>query len=146
MQVEELRKTDRFVAVEPIAGTFGPTDASVLNISIGGAQISHPIPIRIGTTGRLAFRRGDVIVATQARVLWSHVAPGPGGKLMYCSGLRIEAVDPSYAMAINSLLRAGAIRQDLDSMDKKRKRMIEREEKKKSGPKVIPTSEPPPAG
>ena len=146
MQVEELRKTDRFTALEPIAGTFGPAEALVLNLSIGGAQISHPIPIRIGTTGRLAFRRGDVVVTTQARVLWSHVAPGPGGKLMYCSGLRIEAVDPSYAMAINSLIRSGAIRQDLDSMDKKRKRMIEREEKKKSGPKMIPTSEPPPAG
>jgi hypothetical protein len=49
-------------------------------------------------------------------------------------------------MAINSLIRAGVIRQDLESMDKKRKRMIEREEKKKSGPKMIPTSEPPPAG
>lgn len=146
MQVEELRKTDRFTALEPIDGTFGPAEALVLNVSIGGAQISHPIPIRIGTTGRLAFRRGDVVVTTQARVLWSHVAPGPGGKLVYRSGLKIEAVDPSYAMAINSLIRAGAIRQDLDSMDKKRKRMIEREEKKKSGPKMIPTSEPPPAG
>ena len=146
MQVEELRKTDRFVAVEPIAGTFGAADASVLNLSIGGAQITHPQPIRIGTTARLAFRRGDVAVTTQARVLWSHVAPGAGGKLVYCSGLKIEAVDPSYAMAINSLIRAGAIRQDLDSMDKKRQRAIEREEKKKSGPKLIPTSEPPPAG
>lgn len=146
MQVEELRKTDRFVALEPIAGTFGAAEATVLNISIGGAQISHAQPIRIGTTGRLAFRRGDVVVATQARVLWSHVAPGPGGRLTYCSGLKIEAVDPSYAMAINTLIRTGAIRQDLDSMDRKRKRMIEREEKKKSGPKIIPTSEPPPAG
>lgn len=146
MQVEELRKTDRFVAVEPIAGTFGAADASVLNLSIGGAQISHPVPIRIGTTGRLAFRRGDVIVATQARVLWSHVAPGPGGKLVYRSGVKIEGVDPSYAMAINSLIRTGAIHQDLEALDKKRKRLIEREEKKKSGPKMIPTSEPPPAG
>ncbi len=146
MQVEELRKTDRFVVLEPIAGTFGAAEASVLNLSIGGAQISHALPIRIGTAGRLAFQRGDVVVTTQARVLWSHVAPGPGGKLVYCTGLRIEAVDPSYAMAINSLIRAGVIRQDLESMDKKRKRMIEREEKKKSGPKMIPTSEPPPAG
>jgi hypothetical protein len=143
MQVEELRKTDRFVVVEPIAGTFGASDAAVLNVSIGGAQISHPVPIRIGTTGRLAFRRGDVIVATQARVLWSHVAPGAGGKLVYRSGLKIEAVDPSYAMAINSLIRAGAIQQDFESMDKKRRRFLEREEKKKSGPKAIPTSEPP---
>lgn len=140
MTVEELRKADRFLVIEPIAGTYGPADASVVNISVAGAQISHSQPIRIGTTGRLAFRRGDVVVATQARVIWSHVAPGPGGKLVYRSGLKIEAVDPQYAMAINSLLRSGAIRQDLDSLDKKREREVAREEKRKSGPKSIPTA------
>ena len=145
MVVEELRKTDRFAAVEPIAGTFGPADASVVDLSVGGAQITHAQPIRIGTTGRLTFRRGDVAVATHARVIWSHVAPGPGGKLVYRSGLKIEAIDASYAMAINSLIRAGAIRQAIDSLDRKRERLIEREEKKKSGPKMIPSSEPPPA-
>lgn len=145
MVVEELRKTDRFAAVEPIAGTFGPADASVADLSVGGAQITHAQPIRIGTTGRLTFRRGDVAVNTHARVIWSHVAPGPGGQLVYRSGLKIETVDASFAMAINSLIRAGAIHQTIDSLDRKRERMIEREEKKKSGPKMIPTSEPPPA-
>ena len=144
MTVEELRRADRFVAVEPISGTFGPTDASVVNVSIGGVQITHPLPLRIGTVGRLAFSRGDTVVSTQARVLWSHAAPVTGGKLVYRSGLRIEAVDPQYAMALNSLIRAGAIRQDLDSMERKRKRDQEREEKRKSGPKplMVPTSEP----
>ena len=145
MVVEELRKTDRFVAVDPIAATFGAADASVVNLSIAGAQISHAIPIRIGTIGRLSFRRGDVVVTTQARVLWSHVGPSPGGKLIYKTGLRIEAVDPLYAMAINSLIRSGHLRQELDSLDRKKKRLMEREEKKKSGPKVLPISEPPPA-
>ena len=145
MVIDELRKTDRFIAVEPVTGTFGPAEATVLNLSIGGAQVSHPQPIRIGTTGRLAFRRGDAVVATQARVIWSHVAPGAGGKLVYRSGLKIEAIDPSYAMAINTLLRAGILRQDVESLDRKRQRLLEKEEKKKSGPKFIPTSEPPPA-
>ena len=144
MTVEELRKADRFVAVEPIAGTFGPTEASVVNVSISGAQITHPLPLRIGTVGRLAFKKGDAAVATQARVIWSHAAPGAGGKLVYRSGLKIEAVDPQYAMALNSLIRAGAIQQDLDSLERKRKRDQEREEKKKSGPRAIPISEPPP--
>jgi hypothetical protein len=140
MVIEELRKSDRFVVVDPINSTFGPAEAVLCNLSIGGAQITHGQPIRIGTLARLSFRRGDVVVATQARVVWSHVAPGAGGKLTYRSGLRIEAADPQYAMAINSLLRAGAIRQDLDSLDKKREREVQREEKKKSGPKSIPTA------
>lgn len=140
MVIEELRKADRFVVVDPITSTFGPAEAVLSDISIGGVQITHAQPIRIGTLARLSFRRGDVVVATQARVVWSHVAPAAGGKLMYRSGLRIEAADPHYAMAINSLLRAGAIRQDLDSLDKKREREVQREEKKKSGPKSIPTA------
>jgi len=145
MTVEELRKADRFEAAEPISGSFGPAEATVVNLSINGAQISHPQPLRIGTGGRLVFKRGDVSVAVQARVLWSHAAPGTGGKLVYRSGLKIEAVDPQYAMAVNSLIRAGAIRQDLESLERKRKRDEEREEKKKSGPRMISSSEPPPA-
>src|SRR5688500_19499876 len=140
MVIEELRKTDRFVVTDPITVTSGPTDGTLLNLSIGGAQVTHPQPVRIGTVARLAFRRGDVIVTTQARVIWSHVVPSAGGKLTYRSGLRIEAADPQYAMAINSLLRAGAIRQDLDSLDKKREREHQREVKRQSGPKPIPTA------
>lgn len=137
MVIEELRKADRFVVTDPITITFGPTDGTLLNLSLGGAQVTHPQPMRIGTLGRLAFRRGDVVVTTQARVVWSHVVPSPGRKLAYRTGLRIEAVDPQYAMAINALLRAGAIHQDRDSLDRKREREQQREEKRKSGPQPL---------
>jgi hypothetical protein len=139
MVVEELRKADRFVVVDPITGTFGPADVVVVNLSLAGAQITHPQPVRIGTLGRLVFRRGDVSVTTQARVLWSHLKT-VGGKLSYCTGVRIENVDPQWGLAINSLFRAGVLRQEKDSLDKKRKREVEREEKRKSGPKPIPTA------
>ena len=145
MVVDELRKSDRFVAVEPITGTFGAAEATIVNLSIGGAQISHAQPIRIGTMARLSFRKGDAIVATQGRVLWSHVGPGPGGKLVYRSGLKMEGVDSSYALALNTLIRAGLIRQDMESMDKKRQRIAEKEAQRKSGQRFIPSSEPPPA-
>jgi PilZ domain len=145
MVIEELRKADRFSAVESISGTFGAAEVSVVNLSISGAQISHSQPIRIGTVARLAFSRGDAVVAISARVLWSHVAPSANGKLSYRSGLKLEGADAQYALALNTLIRSGAIRQDLDSMDRKRKREEEREAKKKSGPKMIPVSEPPPA-
>ena len=63
---------------------------------------------------------------------------------MYRTGLKIEAVDPQYALALNTLIRAGLLQQELDSMERKKKRDEEREEKKKSGPRPIPSSEPPP--
>src|SRR5688572_24394510 len=108
MVIEEIRKADRFLVVDPITATFGPADAVLTNIGISGAQLTHPQPIRIGTVAKLAFRRGDAVVTIQARVIWSHLAPTAGGKLTYRSGLRIEAADSQYAMAINSLLRSGA--------------------------------------
>lgn len=145
MVIEELRKADRFVVQQPIAGTFGTAEATLVNVSIGGAQIAHALPMRIGTSGRLNFRHGDAVISIQGRVLWSHAAPGTGGKLLYHSGLKIESADPQYALALNTLIRAGVIRHDLESLDRKRKRDEEREEKKKSGPRIIPTSEPPPA-
>ena len=145
MSTEELRKSDRFVVNAPIAGTYGAADAVVLNLSISGAQISHPQPIRIGTTARLAFRHGEATVMVQGRVIWSHFGPAEGGKLVYRSGLKIENADAQYALALNTLIRAGALRHDLESLDRKRKRDEEREEKKKkSGPRMIPVSEPPP--
>lgn len=145
MVIDELRKADRFVVQEPLAGTFGAAEATLMNVSIGGAQIAHALPLRIGTAGRLSFRRGDAVIAIQARVLWSHLTPGPGGKLMYRSGLKIEGADAQFALALNTLIRAGVVRQDLESLDRKRQRDMEREQKKKSGPRIIPTSEMPPA-
>ena len=143
MMVEELRKTDRFVVVEPLAATFGSLDTTVLNLSITGVQISHPQPIRIGTLGRLAFHRGDAFAAVQARVIWSHAAKAAGGTLVYRSGLRLENADAHYALALHTMLRAGAVQRDHDSLERKKKRDEEREEKRKSGPKPIPFSEPP---
>ena len=145
MMVEELRKTDRFVVIAPVAATFGASDTLVVNFSITGAQISHPQPMRIGTMARLSFHRGDAFASVQARVIWSHAANAAGGTLVYRTGLRLENVDAHYALALNTLLRAGAVQRDIESLDKKRKRDEEREEKRKSGPKVIPFGGPPSA-
>ena len=143
MDIEELRKAHRFVAVDPISATFGPGDAALLNLSLSGAQITHAQPIRIGTVTKLAFRHSDVAVAIQARVVWSHLAPTTGGQPAYRSGIRIETEDPQYAMAINFMLRAGAVRRDEESLRKKREREILRDEKRRFGAKSIPSTRKP---
>lgn len=144
-EIVDLRKGDRFNVVEPLTGTFGPADVGVLNISLTGLQISHPQPLRIGTRGRLWFRRGDVTVAIQAHVVWSHLQKGTGGAMAYISGLKIDNLDSQFAAAINSLLRGGTLRQDVDSMERKRRRIAERELEMKAKVRVLPpTSEPPP--
>jgi len=139
IEVTELRRADRFVAVEPIVGTFGPAEIIVLDLSLGGVKISHPQPIRIGTRAKIMFKRGDATATVQAHVVWSHLSPGKGG-MAYQSGLKLESVDPQYALAINTLLRAQVLRKDTGGLDRKRERLIARELQRKTLTRSIPTS------
>jgi hypothetical protein len=138
IEVAELRKGDRFTAVEPIPGTFGPSECVIVDLSLAGAKISHPHPLRIGTRARLWFKRGDITASVQAHVVWSHLGRTPSG-MVYRSGLRLEAADPQYALAINTFVRAGILRKDAESMDRKRERVAEREAQRKAQVRTIPT-------
>lgn len=142
-EVVDLRKGDRFNVIEPVTGSFGPAEIAVLNLGLGGVQVSHPQPLRIGTRGKLWFRRGDVQVTIQATVVWSHLVRSTSGTMAYRTGLRLDAVDAPYALAINTMVRGGIIRHDTESMDRKRARIAEREEQRKTQVRVIPSSEPP---
>jgi hypothetical protein len=139
-EVVDLRKGERFIVLEPLAGTFGASDVTITNIGLTGLQIVHAQPMRIGTRARLAFTRGEIVVTTQARVVWSHLSQSanPSGKLLYNSGIRIESTDPQFALALNSLFRSGAIRQDSDSLEKKRERVAQRELQRRAMLKMMP--------
>lgn len=139
IEIIELRKGDRFLATEPIHGTYGPAEVIVIDLSLGGAKLSHPQPLRIGTHAKLTFKRGDITASAQSVVVWSHLARAAGG-MSYISGLKLEAVEPQYAMALNALLRAGVLRKEVDSLDKKKDLLLEREQLRKSQKRVIPTS------
>jgi PilZ domain len=139
IEIIELRKGDRFLATEQIHGTFGPAEVIVIDLSLGGAKLSHPQPLRIGTHAKLVFKRGDITASAPAVVVWSHLARAAGG-MSYISGLKLEAVEPQYAMALNALLRAGVLRKEVDSLDKKKDLLLEREQLRKSQKRIIPTS------
>lgn len=138
-EVVELRKGDRFLAVEPIIGSFGPGEVAVIDLSLSGAQISHPQPLRIGTRGKFWFKRGEVTATVPAHVVWSHLSKTASG-MVYQSGLKLEAADPQYAMAINTFVRSGILRKDAESLDRKRQRMLEREATRKAQVRIIPSS------
>lgn len=139
IDVLELRKGDRFRVTETVAGTFGPAEVTIVDLSLGGAQFSHPLPLRIGTHAKLAFKLGDVMATVAAHVVWSHLSRTTGG-MSYVSGVQLDAAEAQYAMALNAFLRAGVLRKDAESMDKKRERMVERENLRKSQQRIIPTS------
>lgn len=141
--VVDLRNGDRFVVLEPVGGAFGANEIVLVNLSLTGAQFSHPQPVRIGTRARLTVRHRDVFAAVSAHVVWSHLAKTDRG-MVYTTGVKFDELDPQFAAALNALYKSGVVQRDADSLERKRQRMIEREAQRKSQVRVIPSSEPPP--
>jgi hypothetical protein len=137
MDVTELRKGDRFVFVHPPSGSFGAAEIVVIDVGAGGAQIQHAQALRIGTVARFAFRSGGEVVSTQGRVIWSHFLKTPNG-LVYRSGLRIQT-DSAYAASVNYFYKSGDATRDIESIERKRQRMLEREQERAKSIRVIPT-------
>ena len=143
MNVEELRAAERFTAGRPIAATFSGNQVTIVNLSTIGALIEHPGPIRLGTVARFAIRDGEVSVDVQGFLTWSRLAktPDDSGKYRYQSGLRIESGNIQYAIALHALIKSGAMRREPDTLEKKRRRLLERmSEKNRPRPRMVQES------
>lgn len=136
IQVKEQRAAERFDTVDEVTGSFGAVEVTVVNVCETGVKVLHSQPLRIGTRGGLRFRRGNVSVATQARVVWSHLSKEPqsGGRLLYQSGLHLDTPDNTFAAAVQMMLQEGMLRRDLESLERKRKRLEQREREKSGQP------------
>jgi hypothetical protein len=145
MDLRDLRAADRFVADERLAGSFGAASITVVDLADQGAQIEHSQPLRLGSRGRFWFRRGDVSVSAQGLVVWSHLSKRPNhdGKLFYRSGIRIEEQIEEFGDALRQLVRTGIVHRDIEALDRKRKRIEEREQERwgKPGLRVFRSDE-----
>ncbi len=138
MEVNELRVAERFLTAEALVGSFGSASVTLLDVSASGAQIEHAQPLRIGTRARLWFKRAEVAVSLQAVTMWSHLSKSPNaqGKYLYKSGLRLEADSREFYLALQALLDRGVISPDAGSLEKKKKRALERVAEKTNRPTV----------
>jgi hypothetical protein len=148
MELRDLRNADRFVADERIAGSFGAASITVVDLADQGAQIEHSQPLRLGLKARFWFRRGDITVSAQGLVVWSHLSKRPNvdGKLFYRSGIRIEEDVDEFGDALRQLVRSGIVHRDVGALERKRKRIEEREQERwgKPGLKVFRSEQIPP--
>ena len=142
MEVKDLRGSERFIAARPFAGIFGATSISVINLSSQGVQIEHPMPLRLGTKGRLSFRLEDTAVNASGISIWSHLSKTPNaqGKYLYRSGVRIEMGIDEFSSALQKLIDENTVQLDTDSMTRKQQRLIDRQEERKNLIKVIRTT------
>jgi len=136
--VNELRSSDRFGAVEPLPGGFGSASVSILDLASRGVQIQHSQPLRLSLNGRLWFKHVNVAVSVQGRVVWSHLSKerDANGKLLYHSGIHVPDESSELAGAIVQLARHGIVRKDDDSLDKKRVTLEEKDHERSSRPVV----------
>ena len=128
-QVEDLRSSDRYILNEKLVGSFGSAPVILIDVGEQGVQIEHSQPLRLATKGRLWFKHGSVSVSLHAFVVWSKLS----GR-QYRSGLRIDEPAAEFLSAIQTLARYGIIKKDDDSLNRKRKRIEEREQAKSGKP------------
>jgi len=136
--VNELRSSDRFGAVEPLPGGFGSASVSILDLASRGVQIQHTQPLRLSLNGRLWFKHVNVAVSVQGRVVWSHLSKerDANGKLLYHSGIHVPDESSELAAAIAQLARHGIVRKDDDSLDRKRATLEEKDHERSVRPVV----------
>jgi hypothetical protein len=135
-QVEDLRSSDRYLVTEKLSGSFGSVPVVLIDVAEQGMQIEHAQPLRLATTGRLWFKHAGVSVSLHAFVVWSKLS----GK-QYRSGLRIDEAMSEFSSALQTLSAYGAIKLDEESLERKRKRIEDREKAKAGQPimKHVPT-------
>lgn len=135
VEVQEIRRYARYVIVEPLLGSFGAAEVMIRNLGDRGAQLQHASPLRIGTRSRLWFRSGSIAVGIQGHVIWSHLSqvPDEHGKLLYQSGVEIDE-NAEFLESLKALVDHGVIRNDLNSLERKKKRLLEREQEKSGKP------------
>ena len=139
MDLRDLRSADRFVADERLTGSFGAASITVVDLADQGAQIEHTQPLRLGLKARFWFRRGDVSVSAQGLIVWSHLSkrPNADGKLLYRSGIRIEDDAVEFGDALRMLVRTGIVHRDVGALERKRKRLAEKEQERWGKPGTL---------
>ena len=138
IDTKEQRLEERYLVVQTLGGSFGAAAIRILDLSQQGMQIEHPQPLRLATRSRLWFKRGSVSLSVHGVIIWSRLSrtPNAEGKLLYLSGIRLEAAENNVASAIQELSDQGVIRRDPDSLNRKRK-LIQQKEDERSAPKTV---------
>lgn len=138
--MRDLRRSARFVVrdVRALIGNFASSEVTVVNFCDEGAMIAHHQPMRIGTCGRFTFCHGSVIGAAQAQIVWSHLLKTPvNGAPVYHSGLLVES-HHEYVAAVRDLVAQQVVSPDDDSLDRKRRKLEQRERQKTAVNTLLP--------
>lgn len=136
VDVRDLRAAPRYLFRTQLGGTFGPADVQICDMSECGIRITHGEAIRLGTSARLIFSATSATprTALRGRIVWSHLSTGldRSASNSYSSGLRIDDEDQAIASdLVSRLTQAGLAVADVDSLELKKKRLLEKQSRKR---------------
>lgn len=144
--VRDLRASPRFVVREPITGYFGGIDVAIRDMAAAGMQIEHAEPLKLSLKGKVGFKVDNTLFAVPGVVVWSKLsnAAQAQGQLLYRSGIKLEDEAQRFGNVINILMGRGRIAPDVDSLERKRRKVVEREQQKTATPilKIIVPRQP----
>ena len=84
----------RLTFAQPLAGDVtAKYEVSILDLSLGGAQLGHTVTLRPGHPCFLRLALGGPRILLQGRVMWSHLvgrASGMNGSLLFRTGIQFE--------------------------------------------------------
>ncbi|HVT44580.1 MAG TPA: PilZ domain-containing protein [Thermoanaerobaculia bacterium] len=142
-EVTDSRTTPRFVANPPLEGDFGGVTVIIHDLADRGAQIEHADPLKIGNMAKLSVRfvPSSTPLTVRGRVIWSRLSKTPNakGKYLYRTGLLIEEERELIHQALQQLIGA-TLRLDENSLERKKRMLLERSRRLAATPKVIPLS------
>lgn len=141
IDVKELRSGERWLLDEPVVGSFGAVEVTIVNVTEQGVQLAHAQPVRLATRARLWFRRGTIVANAQGMIVWSHLSKTPNdqGRYLYQSGVRIESSADEFANTLMALSNHHLLRRDAGSLERKRQRQLERERAPRPTMKMLRT-------
>jgi hypothetical protein len=127
IEVNDSRRTPRFIFDPPIEGSFNGERVLIYNITQEGVQIEHKEKLQRGTWGELQFSLpfSPRMIRLQGRVNWVRVAKqsNPLEAWPYRCGIRVEHLHALTIESLTELLRSRAVRPDKDSLERKRKKI-----------------------
>jgi len=127
--LSDLRNSDRFISAQPVTGSLGSIAITIINLGIGGLQVDHADPLKIGNQARLALDiPGAKLPEMRARIVWSRLSKTPNqqGKYLYRSGLRVEEDKDILARSIGFLIKSGRVHLDSHSLERKKQAQEEK--------------------
>src|SRR5436190_22846117 len=92
------RRVQRIHLARPLIARLGASQVVIVDVSMLGARIEHPIPLSTGQIANLVFQWDDESIAVNCRIVRSRLerfSAGADGLTVYHSGLEFldAAVD-----------------------------------------------------